>query len=43
MIELSAVTKRYAPPESERPALDGVDFNVERGEFVAIMGPSGCG
>lgn len=26
-----------------RVALDGVDFEVHRGETVAIMGPSGCG
>jgi putative ABC transport system ATP-binding protein len=43
VIELSAVTKRYAPAEAERPALDGIDMSIERGEFVAVMGPSGCG
>jgi ABC-type oligopeptide transport system ATPase subunit len=24
-------------------ALDGVDFEVKRGEFFCIVGPSGCG
>ncbi|MGH7715464.1 MAG: ABC transporter ATP-binding protein, partial [Vulcanimicrobiaceae bacterium] len=24
-------------------ALDGIDFNVDDGEFVSIVGPSGCG
>ncbi len=23
--------------------LDGVSFNVHRGEFVCLLGPSGCG
>ncbi|HEX5046889.1 MAG TPA: ABC transporter ATP-binding protein [Gammaproteobacteria bacterium] len=43
VIELSAVTKRYAPAEADRPALDGIDLSIDRGEFVAVMGPSGCG
>jgi putative ABC transport system ATP-binding protein len=43
VIELTAVTKRYAAVECERAALDGIDLSVERGEFVAVMGPSGCG
>ena len=29
--------------EQKVSALDGVDFSIENGEFVAIMGPSGSG
>jgi len=38
---LSAIVKRYAP---DRPAvLDGIDFELAQGEYVAIMGESGVG
>jgi len=42
VLELEAVTKRYG----EKPpvwALRGVDFRVEPGELVAVLGPSGSG
>lgn len=39
MIRFDNVTKVY--PRSTRPALD--DVNVERGEFVFVVGPSGSG
>lgn len=29
--------------EPTLPLLDGIDFNVNKGEIFAIMGPSGCG
>ena len=41
MIRLERVTKVYKT--STRPALDGVSVEVERGEFVFLIGPSGSG
>ena len=43
MIQLKEVTKRYRTTELETTALDGIDLDIEQGEFVAVMGPSGCG
>ena len=41
MIRLERVTKLYKT--STRPALDQVSVNVDRGEFVFLIGPSGSG
>jgi putative ABC transport system ATP-binding protein len=43
LIEFSAVGKDYSTGAVVVRALDGVDFRVERGEFVAIVGASGSG
>lgn len=43
LIEISGLTKVYGMDEAAVNALDGVDMQVELGEFVAIMGPSGSG
>lgn len=43
MIELSQLTKRHRAGDVETTALDGIDLEIEAGEYVAITGPSGCG
>lgn len=43
LIEVKDLEKIYRNDGVETPALDGVSFNIEQGEFVAIMGPSGSG
>jgi len=43
IIELKNVKKYYLMGENIVKALDGVNIDVNKGEFVAIMGPSGSG
>ena len=42
-IEFRDVKKIYKMGEVEIPALAGVDFTIEKGEFVVIAGASGAG
>ena len=41
VIDVRNVVKTY--DDGRTRALDGVNFQVDRGEFVSITGPSGCG
>ena len=43
LIEINGVTKRYKLGEQIVYALNGVNLNIERGEYTALMGPSGSG
>ena len=43
LIELKNAYKIYNPGENEVRALDGVDLEIDSGDFVAIVGHSGSG
>ena len=43
MIKVTDLCKVFRTEEIETTALNNVSFEIGNGEFVAIMGPSGCG
>ena len=43
ILKLSKIEKYYGSRSSLTKAIDGISFEVEKGEFVAIMGASGSG
>ncbi len=43
-LRLSSVCRSFANAEGVHvAALQGLDLDIERGEFIALLGPSGCG
>ena len=42
-IEVKNVTKTYIVGDKKFNALNGISFDIEKGEFVVILGPSGAG
>lgn len=42
-VKLKSVKKQYKMGEVTINAVDGIDFEIEKGEFVIIVGPSGAG
>ena len=43
LLELKSVGYSYHSIQGETPALTNINFTVYKGEFIAIVGPSGCG
>ncbi len=43
VLKLKKVSKRYQAKNGEVEALSNISFSVKEGEFVSIIGPSGCG
>lgn len=43
IVELKNVSKIYSTGEKEFKALDNIDLDINKGEFVVILGPSGAG
>lgn len=43
ILKVESLRKEYGDVNNKVIALDGVDLQIERGEFVAIVGPSGSG
>ena len=42
-VKLENITKIYHMGEVEIRAVDGIEFSIQKGEFVVIVGPSGAG
>jgi putative ABC transport system ATP-binding protein len=43
LIKMQGVTKVFLTDELETHALDAIDLEIKKGEYLAIAGPSGCG
>jgi putative ABC transport system ATP-binding protein len=43
LIRMQNVKKVFVTDEVETHALEGIDLDIQRGEYLSISGPSGCG
>ena len=43
LIQTKDLVKVYRMGDNDVRALDGVSVDIDQGEFVAVMGPSGSG
>ena len=42
-LELKDVNYSYFTKEKETKALQDINLSVKKGQFISIVGPSGCG
>lgn len=42
ILEVKNISKRYQHKNGELLAIKDVTFTVKKGEFISIIGPSGC-
>ena len=42
ILEIKNICKKYQHKNGETLAIQDVNFTVQEGEFVSIIGPSGC-
>ena len=43
IIEIKNISKSFIMGDQEIKAIDNINFKIEKGEFVSIIGPSGSG
>ena len=43
ILEVKNISKKYQNKEGELLALENINFIIQKGYFVSIIGPSGCG
>lgn len=43
IVELKNISLSYHSLAGETLAIDNLSFSVSKGEFISIVGPSGCG
>jgi len=45
LLQIQNLTRRYPSPDSDEPltVFENANFDIQRGEFVCIIGHSGCG
>ncbi|MFK8022467.1 MAG: ABC transporter ATP-binding protein [Ilumatobacter sp.] len=42
-VEMSKLTKVYPTPDGPLTVVDEIDFRMDKGEFISLIGHSGCG
>lgn len=42
ILEIKSIGKKYQHKNGETLAIKDISFKVQEGEFISIIGPSGC-